>query len=216
MSEMNYKDVYADIRRRYERTYIFVSFPQSEEEVLFFVESISLKNNLPILKLFSKEYGNIELNLTTAHRIRFKNPKTGVFQHNQSAMILLRKPRTQYSRGISEQNTSINTIEQNYFNKSIPYQELHSEGFVNEGVLQSAFKRQTYSVDKAIELLSSGNYASIALKNDFILSLSLQSKETTQFSLFLMKTYLGEISNKKEILFLYEKFMLNSIKKLLD
>lgn len=163
---MELNDIVRDFVQRYEKSYIWVSPPDNNEESLFYVDRVTAdRTKIANLTLTSPEFGKIILNMGTAHTLKFKYPPVGVFQYRQDAYMFRRNPAKQYRRGLCAGNSSIAAV----------YRDLTQAGDVDLSfdLLQSAYQAQSYSFADACRMLTSGKYRSVALKNQFSLLLPI-------------------------------------------
>jgi hypothetical protein len=166
---VNQQQVLADFRRRYEGTFVFVEFPDSQKEALFKVDRIEESDStVGIVCLSSNEYGKIRLNFATDHTIKFKYPPVGVFQNGNQAFFFRRLPAKQYSRGICQGNSDVFAVTNGLYRYPTT---------LNFTTVDNAFKAQTFGVKEALAMLKGGKHISVALRDGFALSLSLSTQK---------------------------------------
>lgn len=202
---MSPNDILAEFQRKYQNSYVFVQMPDSNEDHLFFMSEVrSSKTNIGTMTLESEEFGRIQLNLGTAHSIKFKFPKVGVFQHNKNAMIFTRNPQRQWRRGLCDQNCSIYQTTNHFSNanfNTLDYQ-----------LVSSAFKGQTYKYNIAIGMLASGKYRSVAL--DHGLSLMLSPNKEPGYLLLYWDQIIARVGFKGEVKVILEEVFTPQIREM--
>lgn len=162
-------EIVAEFRKKYENTYVFVQMPDSKEESLFFMDRVEAGGDgHGVMKLSSEEFGKIRLNMATAHTIKFAFPKCGTFQNGSDAYLFNREPRRQWQRGLCQGNGTV---------CSVPTAVI--EGRTRTGgesfsfqMVAAAFAGVHYEFGKAIKMLQSGKYRSVALRDGFAVMLS--------------------------------------------
>jgi hypothetical protein len=160
---MNQEEIVQDFRRRYEGTFIFVQEPSSTEERLFHVDAVEASySKLGTIHLNSPEVGRIRINFGSAHTLRFAPTPVGVFQHERDACICRRKPVKQYRRGLCYDNTFLSIVTSLVYKCDLPF---HYE------TVSSAYERKTYTMKEALSMLSTNKYRSVALSNNYSVSL---------------------------------------------
>lgn len=183
---MTHEEIIHDFRKRYEGTYVFVQEPNSTEENLFYVESISAdKGKVGALHLTSPVLGTLRLNLGGAHTLKFIQAPVGVFQHGADAYCCQRKPLRQWRRGLCTDNMDIVRATHRIYIKSV--------SFTHE-LISSAFTRQTYSLKDAFPLLATLKYRSVALQKNF--SVSQPFTTAPSYVLFFWEVPIATISDK--------------------
>lgn len=161
-------EIIQEFRKKYENTYLHVQMPDSPEEHLFYLnEVVQLRGtNTGVLKLSSEEFGKIQLNMGTAHNLKFKFPEVGVFQFGSDAYFFRREPRRQWRRGLCADNCSVTPVWSEYMGGHLGL------GGINFGMVDSAFKGVWYPYGEAIKMLAGGKYRSVALIDGFAVALS--------------------------------------------
>lgn len=199
-------DILTDFRRKYEGTFVFVTMPDSDEDNLFYMEKIiSSKTCTGVMALKSEEFGKILLNLGTAHTIKFKFPRVGMFQHGSHSMLFLRSARRQYQRGLSGGNCSI----VNVISRICP--TLHEE--LSFELVQAAFKGSTYQAAEAVKMLQSGKYHSVALSNNF--SLVLSPTKEKDYLMMHWQSPIARVSAELQVTHIIEPVYASQIKQVL-
>lgn len=165
---MSPAEIIQEFRKKYEHTYLHVQMPDSTEENLFFLNEVVQQRGEAnsILKLSSEEFGKIQLNMGTAHTLKFKFPDVGVFQCGADAFFFRREPRRQWRRGLCADNCDVSPVWINLVGGSLGL------GGVSFGMVDSAFKAICYQYGEAIKMLAGGKYRSVALADGFAVSLS--------------------------------------------
>jgi len=165
---MTNAEILQDFRRRYEGTYVWLSMEDQTKETLVKVARVADDaNKVGVLLLDSLEYGSLTINMgSEGHALRFKNPPVGVFQHGVDAYSFVRRPAKQYRRGICADNSTMRNVSAAIVGNRCR--------FTAQEVL-SAYKHQTYSLYEALEMLRRGKARSVALDNNYSISLSFNS-----------------------------------------
>lgn len=159
-------EIIAEFRKKYEGCYIHVQMPDSTEDSLFYLESVSQTRGEPtgVLKLASEEFGKIQLNMGTTHTLKFKFPEVGVFQSGGDAYMFRRNPMRQWRRGLCADNGVVVPV----------WAALRSAGnLMSFTTVNDAFKGAYFTYPKAISMLESGKYRSVAMSNGFSVVLSM-------------------------------------------
>jgi hypothetical protein len=165
---MNQQEIIQEFARRYQESYIWVCMPDTHEETMFLVERVTYDpDKLAQLSLTSPDYGRIVINMATTHKLKFKYPPVGVFQHGKDAHIFRRVPAKQYKHGIYHGNSSITPVYANLVGGVLRRERLEFEE------VSAAYKAQTYTFKEALAMLAKGKHRSVALSNNFSLCLSL-------------------------------------------
>lgn len=164
---MNQQAILTDFIRRYDQSFIHTVAPGSTEENLFFVQRITLDaKSLATFDLVSPEYGRILLNYGTAHTLKFKYPPVGVFQRGKDAYIFRRLPQRQWKVGLCQHNCSCTMVLSGLV-------ATHNDGQLSFEQVVDAYASEKYTYRDALRMLKSGRYRSVALHNNFTLSLSV-------------------------------------------
>lgn len=202
---MTNNEVLQDFIRRYSGTFVFVVFPDSSEENLFHVDNIEPnEDKLATLSLSSPDYGKIIINYGTAHTLKFKYPKSGVYQHGTDACLFRRVPQKQYKHGICTGNSMCAPTWQHYArNTGIT---------LSHETLASAFEGKTFKFSEAVKMLASKKYRSVALKDNYSLMLSTTSSEG--YILLFWDYPVAYVTAKGEVQKVLEPAFENSIKGL--
>lgn len=206
---MSPDDVLNDYVRKYNQTYVFVQMPDSNEENLFYMSSIQPHSkNVGVMTLTSEEFGKIQLNFGTAHTIKFRFPKIGVFQHGKDAYTFLREPRRQYRRGLCSENGQILNVAHKLLPNTYGVESLSFE------LVSSAFKAETYSYQEALKLLASKKYRSVALANDFALMLNVfPSKADSIYTLMWRSSPIATVKEDGSVTLVLEASFAQQIKE---
>lgn len=159
-------EIIAEFRKKYEGCYIHVQMPDSTEDSLFYLASVTQTRGEPtgVLRLESEEFGKIQLNMGTTHTLKFKFPEVGTFQSGADAYFFRRNPVRQWRRGLCSDNAMILPV----------WGSLRSAGgMMGFTTVNDAFKGEYFTYAKATSMLESGKYRSVALANGFALVLSM-------------------------------------------
>jgi len=189
---MNINDIVHDFTRRYADTYVLVKFPGDESENVFHVDQVAADDDHgAVLQLSSNEYGSIKLNLATGHEILFRYPEVDTFQHGKDSHYFRRVPARQYRRGLCNANAGFYLCTTNAGVFEPPRWDWE--------LVNSAYHPRKYAFDKAIEMLVSGKYRSVALdKKGFSISLSLTAESS--YMVFYFELCIGRYNpNTKDI-----------------
>lgn len=159
-------EIIAEFRKKYEGCYMHVQFPDKEEDNLFYLASVtqSRGEGTGILKLESEEFGKIQLNMGTAHTLKFKFPEVGVFQSGSDAYLFRRDPRRQWRRGLCSDNATILPVWAGLRGAN------NNLTFIT---VNDAFKGTTFSFAAALRMLATGKFRSVAMADGFSLCLSM-------------------------------------------
>lgn len=197
---MELNHVMQDFRTRYEKTYIWVAPPDSNEESLFYVDQITDDRiKLGAMHLSSPEFGKIVLNMGTAHTLKFKYPPVGVFQSGHDAHIFRRRPLKQYKRGLCAGNSLFYPVHHPLFRAGRPDRE---EALPYQ-VVSDAFATNVSYYKDALQMLKSGKFRSVALKGNF--SLMLSTSGTKEYTLFYWETPVATVNKDTgDVVFVYE------------
>lgn len=171
---MNNDEIVQDFRRRYEGTFVHVVSEQKGIRVLAKMAAVKADpENLAKLDLRTAEFGTISTNLgSEEYQIRFDYPQVGVFQFRKEAIIYQRKPERQYTRGLSVANASFVLTHSVLSGRGGVSLDLHS--------VKAAFDHITLSWAEAMKGMDSKKYRSVALRNNFSVSLPF-SKDKKHF-----------------------------------
>lgn len=180
---MNVNEIVHDFSRRYADTYVLVKFPGDESENVFHVDQVvNDDDHGAVLQLSSNKYGSIKLNLATGHEILFRYPAVDTFQHGKDSLYFRRVPARQYRRGLCNANAGFYLCTSNT--------ALFDPPRWDWDLVNSAYHPRKYSFEKAVELLNSGKYRSVALtQTGFSLSLSVTAE--TSYMLFYFDLLVG-------------------------
>lgn len=158
-------EIIAEFRKKYEGCYMHVQMPDSTEENLFYLATVQQQRGetTSVLKLESEEFGKIQLNMGTAHTLKFKFPNVGTFQSGKDAFYFRRDPRRQWRRGLCTDNAVIYPV----------HAAIASSGNeMNFTRVNDAFKGVYYTYKTAIKMLAGNKYRSVALADGFAVMLS--------------------------------------------
>lgn len=164
---MQINEIVHELDRKYNHTFIFVEI--DGKEVLAYVDSIQIvgegNSASGEISLSTKEYGKLRYKIPTAEQLIFRLPKSRVYQQGAHAYIVNRVPARQWQRGMSPNNSSIQSISHIVAGGrgAVPY---------SLDMVQNAFTGETFSPDEAIKMLASGKYASVAIHGNWALTLS--------------------------------------------
>lgn len=161
-------EIIAEFRKKYEGTFLHVQMPDSCEDNLFYLASITqVRGEVNgTMKLESEEFGKIQLNMGTAHTLKFKFPRVGVYQCGADAFFFRRDPRRQWQRGLASGNCKIVPVWSSIRGSML------NLGEVNFTNVNAAFVGTTYGYQQALSMLESGKFRSVALERDFSVCLS--------------------------------------------
>lgn len=182
---MELPQIIEDFRRRYGGTYVRVKFPNTNELGVFYVSRVDYSADFGgQLTLDSRKCGTIRLNLGTDHGINFAWPKVGVYQFGPRAVFFLRVPARQWARGICTSNAYVGTY------------ALLNSGDVSLDIdtVEAAYEHQTYSYSEAIEKLKSKAFQSVAMPNNF--SVSLDCRANDKYLLWHWRNVVASVSKQ--------------------
>lgn len=204
---MTPEEIVNDFARRYQGTYVFVQDPNDNEESLFYMDRVEPSpTKTGVIHLSSGEVGRIRLNLGSAHTLKFIPAPVGVFQHGPMAYLCLRKPARQWRRGICPDNTTI-----------VPTTRLLARnadaGFTYD-LVSDAFRKQTLGIKAALEMLASKKYKSVALADNFSLSLALTN--SPDYLLFFWDLPVAKVKSDGSLSLILENAFSAQIKKVLE
>lgn len=158
---MNNRDLIVELKRKYEQTYLFVQNPLKDTERLMFCRAIETDGeNGGQIDLTSRSTGTILLNIPSEMNLLFRYPKTGVFQHGCNAYRYQRNPVRQWKRGICNGNSTLLVLRATPRGVSL-----------NEQLVEAAFAQKTLMYREALRMLQGKKAVSVALANNFWLSL---------------------------------------------
>lgn len=152
----------ADLRQRYEHTYVFVTKSSGEDE-LFYMERITESDSKPTLHLRNNVSGTIVLNYDTSCDISFRFPETGFFQLGYEALIFQRFSARRYKKGISSDNSEI------YAPYDLFEKRKHA---IDEDSINAAFQRKFPTFREAVGFLDSGKGICLPLSRYLAIGLS--------------------------------------------
>lgn len=154
----------ADLKQRYEGTYVFVSFPAEKKEDLFYVEKIESTRKEPIIRLRNNEIGQISLNYDTGQELSFRFPEIGysLFE-GKVALYYRRLSARRWKRGVSADNSQIVSP----YNFIAPLRTS-----VHEKTVRAAFEGKTLTWVNALIALGTNGALSIPLTRHLVLGLS--------------------------------------------
>lgn len=163
---MTNDEVLEDFKRRWNHSYVWLKMKQKTVEVLAYIQDVEYdENKIGVIHLDSSEYGSITINLGSAdHDLSFKYPPAGVFQYHKVAALFRRRPQRQWKRGICKDNSHITSTLSPLIGNVVPF---------NTESIQSAFKHQVYGPTEAMTLLANNMAKSVALGDNFSVSLPI-------------------------------------------
>lgn len=163
---MNTAEIIQDFRRRYEGTFCWLEMEELTKETLVRVTRVEdSASKGGVLHLDSSDFGTLTVNIASeGYALRFKYPPVGVFQHDADALQFTRRPQRQYARGICTGNSVLRNVTANFVGNRARF---------TASEVRSAFEHKTFSVADALFELSRGRVRSIALDNNFSISLSV-------------------------------------------
>ncbi len=204
---MSPEDIINEFRAKYEKTYVFVKTPDTEEENLFHLDRVTPDTTTTgILHLSSEEYGKIQLNFGTAHGIKFRMPQVGVFQHGKDAYLFNRTPRRQWKRGLCSSNASI-------FATMNLAAGMARGGEFDFMTVAAAFKAQQYGWPQALKMIQSGKYRSVAI--DRYMSIGLSPVTDCPYLLLYWQQPVAKLKADGSVLVILEPSFEASIKELI-
>ncbi len=110
----------------------------------------------------------MQLNFGSAgHSLQFRYPPVGVFQCGKEAFIFRRRPARQYRRGICMDNSLLSNVTRFVVGNRAKW---------NMQEISAAFKHHTFTKSEALTLLGAGKVGSVALPENYALSLSVDMK----------------------------------------
>jgi hypothetical protein len=162
---MTNDEVIQDFRRRYEGTFVFLKMENSGIETLCRVDQVEYSSSkIGVLHLTSEKFGSLKINIgSDTHSLKFKSPKPGVFQHGRDAFLFHRRPARQYRRGVCADNSVLWNVTRSVVGSLTRW---------NAAEVQAAFDHQVSSLPEALQQLDKGTARSVALPDNFSVSLS--------------------------------------------
>lgn len=201
---MNVNEIVHDFTRRYGDTYVLVKFPGDDQENVFHVDQVVQDDDHgAVLQLSSNEYGAIKLNFSTGHEILFRYPEVDTFQHGKDSVFFRRYPQRQYRRGLCNGNAG--------FSHCVP---VVSPPAWSWELVNDAYHPQKYSFAKAVEMLQSGKFRSVALDDGFSLSLSITAEES--YMLFYFDLLVARYNSKGKQTQVLENAFAAKVKEICD
>jgi hypothetical protein len=212
---MEIADIIRDFQRRYGESFVWVVPPNSDEESLFHVDSITPdRKNIAILSLSSPEYGKIILNYGTSHMLRFKQPPVGVYQNGPDAYIFRRSPARQWKHGICATNSSVLPVFHRIVPDTISHQ-VHRFNTITFDDVLAAFQGVQYNYADAVQMLGSGKYRSVALRSNFSVCLAPDTEAKSYILLFL-ETPVARVDSAGKLTLLIEKQYEIAVQRLME
>lgn len=203
---MSPEEIVGEFRAKYEKTYVFVKMPDSEEESLFHLDRVTPDpTTTGILSLSSEEYGKIQLNFGTAHGIKFRTPQVGVFQHGPDAYTFVRTPRRQWKRALCSANAAITNV----MNLAAGARGTEFDFML----VSAAFKAQQYGWPQAWKMIQSGKYRSVAI--DRYMSIGLSPVADCQYLLMYWQQPVAKLKADGSIQLILEPSFAETIKELI-
>lgn len=186
----DWRQLSADLKQRYEGTYVWVTFPKSKEESLFRVDQITAAVKEPVLTMSNKEHGTISVNYDTSCELSFRFPDVGYSWFDGTIALYFRRlSARRWKRGVCGDNSQFAT----------PYSDFYPlRAHVNEATLLTAFKPKFPSWEQALKVLSSGTVLSVPVSNRIALGLSPTSQITGNIMWFDMKP-IAVVSDRDKI-----------------
>lgn len=163
---MTNSEILQDFRRRYEGTFVWLSMEDITKETLVKVTRVEDDaEKVGVLRLDSIEYGSLSINMgSSGHSLKFKYPPVGVFQHDVDALAFTRRPARQYRRGLCADNSTL---------RNVTASVVSNRARFTPREVASAFEHKTFSTNEALRLLRMGRVRSVALADNFAISLSI-------------------------------------------
>lgn len=193
---MTTEEALQDFRRRWENTYVWLKMKQHGIETLVYVRQVEQDlSKIGVLHLESANYGSITINLGSSdHSLLFRYPRSGVFQHGQYAAQYRRRPARQWRRGICTDNSTVISTTRALTGTRIG---------IDLASLQSAFNHKTFSKEGGLALLNEQKARSVALENNF--SVSLSALKSSDYMIMYWDDLVACCDSKGQITALYEK-----------
>ena len=172
---MSPAEIVNDFRRKYEGTFCWLEVEKATQEAL--VRVVRVEDHPQkggTIQLESSKYGNLTLNLASdGYALKFKHPPVGVFQYKQFAFYFMRRPQRQWQRGLCPGNSLLRNVEHNISGNFARF---------SADEIQAAFDHKVFDPKEALWMLNKQQACSVALPNDFAVSLSFRLRE--EFVLF--------------------------------
>lgn len=190
----NWELITQDFKQKYEGTYCYIQLHEKNE--LFYLEEVEARlDSAPYLRLTNNKFGNILVKYTTEQDIDFSFPNLGVFQYNNSVLILFRNYLRQWKKGAC--NSTLNVIDPY---APFIYNPWSTGGRLKFEILENAFKPRKYvKLSEALKVLKNGTHLSIALSETFFIGLSLLSDKSP--ILWYLENPIGVIENETIVLY---------------
>ena len=186
----DWQQCFADLRLRYEGTYLRVAFPKTpNKREIFYVGAVGQGNeNHPFMEMHNSQMGKIVLNYQSECDIYFDYPKPGYFFHqDRMALLFYRIHLRQNKRGLSKQTGQFVSPYGGFFGG-----EVFS---FNEEVVTSAFEERHFpTLPQAISLLE-GSALSVPLSSDLALGIHPDAKMGDAYLLWYQTQPIGYYRN---------------------
>ncbi len=194
---MNQQEIIQEFARRYQDSFIWVRMPEDVEESMFYVEKVTYdEERLAVLSLTSPEFGRIVINMATTHKLKFKYPPVGVYQHGKDAYVFRRSPAKQYKHGIYAGNSLMYPVYADLIGQN------HRRDNLNFEEVAAAYKAKAYAFSAALTMLKSGKYRSVALRDNYALVLSMTASEG--YTLMYWETPVAMVDTEGKVTHVYE------------
>ena len=193
---MNNGEILQDFRRRYENTYIKVCVEQKGIEAVGFLYKVSGDDDkFARMEIKTAEFGVIQTTFgSEEYQIKFESPPTGAFQHGSDSILFRRRPERQYTRGICSGNSILTHCHANITG--------NGASFTIERI-KAAFQHRTLSFKEAMAGLRAGLYRSVALKDNFSISLPM-SKDKPNHLVWHWGAVVASVDGNGKLVRVYE------------
>jgi hypothetical protein len=198
---MNNEEILTDFRRRWENTYLFLEKaegtfgPAVGKEVLAHVSAVAASpEHLATLVLTTQKLGKLHINFDSdEYQLVFKTPPVGIFQCGKDVGFFRRRCERQYTRGICSANSVLASVPHRYAGNTLS---------LRLDTVQAAFLGATYTLPAALSGLQNGSWRSVALDNQFSLSLSL-NKDLSDYVVWHWDIPIAKCNDKGQITVIY-------------
>lgn len=187
---MDWKQVSADFRAKYEGCYCFVTVEGEVTPRLYYLSEVEHSSKAPMLYLHNDITGTIILKYDDSKSdIEFKMPEIGLFGYNNKTYMLRRKHDRQWKGTLSRHTMSVVDI---YGALDSTRSIIVSPSWTDELVLAMFEPRPTLSIQQGITKLKTA--VSVPLSSQFAIGRSLT--ENPDYILFYYESPIGLVSSK--------------------
>jgi hypothetical protein len=193
---VNNGEILQDFRRRYENTYIKLCAEQKGIEAVGWLQRVRGDDDkFATLEIKTAEFGVIQTNFgSEEYQIKFEYPPMGCFQHGPDSLVFRRRPERQYTRGLCSGNSNLAACHSTLTGVGV--------SFTLERV-RAAFHHKVYDIKQALAGMKSGNFRSVALANNFSISLPMH-KDKDLFFVWHWGSLVGACDSRGQLVKVYE------------